>query len=159
MKVTVKRFADNGNASLGLLYIDGIFQCFTVEDEERATKVYGETRVPNGVYKLSLRKSGRYHNKYKVRYEGIHKGMLCVHNKPNWVLDNLGIKFQYILIHTGNTDKHTAGCLLLNDAVSGQTFSGNHSVDAYKRVYPIIADHLAAGGECTIEYTDIEEGK
>lgn len=159
MKITVKRFADNGKASLGLLYIDGIFQCFTVEDEERSVKKYAETRVPNGTYKISLRKSGRFHTKYSERYKDIHKGMLCVHNKPNWVLDNLGIKFQYILIHTGNTEKHTAGCLLLNDDVSSRSFSGSHSVDAYKRIYPIIANHLADGGTVEIEYTDIEEGK
>ncbi len=48
MKLTVKRFADNGETTLGILYIDGVFECFTVEDQEqKGDKVKGETRVPN----------------------------------------------------------------------------------------------------------------
>ena len=37
----------------------------------------------------------------------MHKGMLP------WVQDVPG--FEYILIHTGNTDEHTSGCLLVGD--------------------------------------------
>ena len=40
------------------------------------------------------------------KYGDMHKGML-------WVRDIPG--FEYILIHTGNTDEHTSGCLLVGD--------------------------------------------
>jgi len=159
MKLTVKRFADNSDTTLGILFIDGVFECFTVEDEERQTKVMGETRVPNGTYDIKLRSVGGFHNRYSAKYGSMHKGMLCVHNKPNWILENAGMSFQYILIHTGNTDEHTAGCLLVNDAVSGKTFTGSSSVDAYKKVYPKVASALVSGDSVTIEYVDIEEGK
>jgi hypothetical protein len=159
MRVTVKRFADNGDTTLGVLYVDGIFQCFTVEDEERATKVKGETRVPNGVYKIGLRKEGGYHTKYKSRYADMHKGMLCIYNTAGWKIVTDKMSFQYILIHTGNTDEHTMGCLLVNDAVSGKTFTGSSSRDAYVDLYPIIASAIERGEEVTIEYVDIEEGK
>jgi len=159
MKLTVKRFADNSDTTLGILFIDGVFECFTVEDEERQTKVMGETRVPNGTYDIKLRSVGGFHNRYSAKYGSMHKGMLCVHNKPNWILENAGMSFQYILIHTGNTDEHTAGCLLVNDAVSGKTFTGSSSVDAYKKVYPKVASALESGDSVTIEYIDIEEGK
>tara|TARA_Y100000310_G_scaffold167497_1_gene167271 strand:- start:3929 stop:4408 length:480 start_codon:yes stop_codon:yes gene_type:complete len=159
MKLAVKRFADNGNTTLGILYIDGIFECFTVEDEERETKKKGETRVPNGTYDVKLRNSGGYHQKYSSRYGSMHKGMLCIHNKADWILQNDGMVFQYILIHTGNTEKHTAGCLLVNDAVSGKTFTGSSSRDAYLDFYPKVVKELNNGCEVTIEYTDIETGK
>jgi hypothetical protein len=159
MRLTVKRFADNGDTTLGILYVDGIFQCFTVEDEERATKVKGETRVPDGVYKVALRKEGGFHNKYTKKYGAMHKGMLCIFNQPGWKIEKDGMSFQYILIHTGNTDEHTMGCLLLNDAVSGSTFTGSSSVNAYKKLYPIIASEIERGGEVSIEYVDIETGK
>lgn len=159
MKITVKRFADNGDTTMGLFYIDGIFKCFTIEDEERSVKVKGETRIPNGIYKLGLRKEGGYHAKYSKKYEGMHKGMLCIYNKPNWKIEKDGLSFQYILIHTGNTDEHTMGCLLLNNAVDGKKFIGSSSVDAYKAVYPIIANAIEKGEEVTIEYIDIETGK
>ena len=159
MKLTVKRFADNGKATMGALYIDGIFECFTIEDEQRDVKVMHETRVPEGIYDVTLRAEGGYHNKYTKRYGDMHKGMLCIHNKPNYVLENNGLKFQYILIHTGNNDDHTSGCLLVNDAVSGKTFSGSSSRDAYMDFYPKVRDVLLKGEKVTIEYVDVEEGK
>jgi hypothetical protein len=160
MNIDVKRFADNNDTSLGIFFIDGVFETFTVEDQEqKGDKVKGETRVPNGTYQISLREQGGYHNRYTKKYGSMHKGMLCIHNKPDWVLENNGKTFQYILIHTGNTDEHTMGCLLLNDAVSAKTFTGSSSVDAYKRVYPKIAKALKSGEKVTITYTDIEEGK
>jgi len=159
MELTVKRFADNGDTTLGAFYIDGVFQCFTVEDEERAEKVKGETRIPNGIYNIKLREAGGFHDRYKKKYGNIHKGMLCVHNTNDWKIQKDGMTFQYILIHTGNTDDHTAGCLLLNDAVSGSTFTGSSSVNAYSRIYPVIARALTQGESVTIEYVDIETGK
>ena len=159
MKIEVKRLADNGDTTLGVLYINGVFECFTVEDEERSTKKRGETRVPNGTYDINLRAEGGFHSKYKVKYKNMHKGMLCIHNKPNWKLENDDMSFQYILIHTGNTEKHTAGCLLVNDAVSGKTFTGSSSRDAYMDIYPKIVKALDSNEKVTITYTDIETGK
>ena len=159
MDIVIKRFADNGNATLGVLYINGIAKCFTVEDEERDVKVKGETRVPEGVYKIALRSEGSYHKRYTDKYGDMHKGMLCIYNAPHWKIENKGMTFQYILIHTGNTEKHTMGCLLLNDGVSMASFSGSSSVNAYKRIYPIIAQAILDGEKVTIEYKDIEEGK
>ena len=160
MKLEVLRFADDGEATLGILFIDGIFKCFTVEDQEqKGEKVMNETRVPDGTYDIKLRAEGGYHNRYADKYGDMHKGMLCIHNAPNWKIETSTHNFQYILIHTGNTDDHTSGCLLLNDAVSGSTFVGSSSVNAYKRIYPEIAKALTDGGTVTIMYKDIEYGK
>jgi hypothetical protein len=159
MKLTVKRFADNGDTTLGILYVNGVFNCFTVEDEERAIKKQGETRVPNGIYKIGLRKEGSYHTKYATQYGSIHKGMLCIYNAAGWKIEKNGMSFQYILIHTGNTDEHTMGCLLVNDSVSGKTFTGSSSKDAYVDLYPVVASAIEKGEEVTIEYIDIEDGR
>lgn len=159
MKITVKRIADNGDATIGVLYIDGVFHCFTIEDQEqKGDKVMHETRIPNGTYKIALRNAGGFSDRYAKKYEEIHEGMLCIYNAPEWKIEANGKSFQYILIHTGNTDDHTSGCLLLNDAVSGSTFSGSSSVNAYKRIYPIIRDAVKTC-EVEITYIDIEEGK
>jgi len=159
MEIVVKRFADNGDATLGILYINGVFECFTVEDEEREDKVKGETRVPEGTYAINLRSEGSFHAKYANKYGDMHKGMLCIHNAKGWKIEAKGMTFQYILIHTGNTEKHTMGCLLVNDAVSGKTFTGSSSVDAYKDLYPKVAQAILDGEKVTIQYVDIEEGK
>lgn len=160
MELKVLRVSDSGEATLGVFYINGIAICGTVEDQEQeGDKVMHETRVPNGKYMVGLRDEGGYNEKYKSRYSSFHKGMLCIYNKPNWIIENNGKKFQYILIHTGNSDDHTSGCLLPNYVLDFLNDTGGRSGDAYKHIYPIIAEAIERGEEVTIEYIDVETGK
>ena len=163
MKLEVIRFSSGTDSTNGLLLevieqgneIDGLWQqkkflAYTLEDEQRDTKVFGETRIPNGVYKLGLRKVGGYHARYTKRFPHIHIGMLHVLNVPG---------FEYILIHCGNTDEHTAGCLLVGDSqennlITKDGFIGK-STQAYKRIYPRIAEAIECGEEVTITYKTI----
>ena len=154
MKLEVLRFSSENDSTNGLLFdvTDGRrFLCYTLEDEHRDVKEYGETRVPAGEYNITLRTVGGFHGRYLKKYGEMHKGMLWVREVPN---------FEYILIHTGNTDEHTAGCLLLGNSQQANFGSSNgfvgSSVDAYKRVYPAIAAELESGKEVTITYTDFD---
>jgi len=155
MKLKVLRFSSQEDSTSGLLFLDGDlglkFLCYTLEDEKRALKVRGETRVPAGTYKIELRTEGGFHNKYKNKYGRFHKGMLHVTNVPN---------FEYILIHTGNTDEHTAGCLLVGDSQENNNiikdgFIGK-STNAYKRIYPDISKAVENEEDVTIEYIDFD---
>ena len=155
MKLKVLRFSSQEDSTSGLLFLEGKkgleFLSYTLEDERRVLKVKGETRVPSGTYKLELRTEGGFHEKYKRKYGGFHKGMLHVTNVPN---------FEYILIHTGNTDEHTAGCLLVGDSQENNViikdgFIGK-SVNAYKRIYPNISKAINGNEEVTIEYIDLD---
>ena len=155
MKLKVLRFSSQEDSTSGLLFLEsdlGLqFLCYTLEDEARALKVRGETRVPAGTYEIKLRTEGGFHGRYTKRIAGMHKGMLHVINVPN---------FKWILIHTGNTDEHTAGCLLVGDAQENNKiikdgFVGK-STNAYKRIYPPIAKALEKGEKVTIEYIDLD---
>ena len=153
MKFEVLRFSSQKDSTLGMLFdvTNGRkFLCFTLEDEARDVKVKGETRIPAGCYKLKLRKEGGFHNRYTKKYGAWHKGMIHVQDVPG---------FTYILWHTGNTDEHTDGCLLLgNTAQQNVTEDGfvGASNDAYKRVYPPIAAALEAGEDCEVTYVDYD---
>ena len=155
MELIVFRFSSQEDSTSGLLFEKGdlgiSFLCYTLEDERRALKVKGETRVPSGTYKLAFRKEGGFDARYKKKYPGIHKGMIQVMDVPN---------FEYILIHQGNTDEHTAGCLLVGDSQENNIiikdgFIGK-SANAYKRIYPSIAKQLELGNEVTITYIDYD---
>jgi hypothetical protein len=67
--------------------------------------------------------------------------------------------FQYILIHTGNTDEHTSGCLIMGDTQQDLDVNFNGMVgasgNAYKKLYPKIAKELLIGEKVTIEYSKI----
>ncbi len=139
MIVKLVRFSSQEDSTLGLLYIDGAFQCFTIEDEFREEKVHGETRIPEGIYELGIRAEGGFHEQYKQRFRGVHKGMIEVLDVPN---------FKYILLHIGNWEHQSEGCLLVgNSAKQNVTGTGMvlESKIAYLRVYPIIMRALQKG--------------
>ena len=112
MRIDLIRYNSTNNYTDGMLLIDGKFQCYTIEDEGRTKKMYGETRIPNGYYDVTFRKEGRFHNKYTNKFD-FHKGMLLISNAPDSKLVTKKMEFQYILIHIGKTDKDTAGCILI----------------------------------------------
>src|SRR6056300_888421 len=106
MELEVLRFSSQKDSTNGILFdvTEGRkFLSYTLEDEYRKEKVAGETRIPAGTYKITLRTTGGFHGRYEKKYGAMHKGMLWVRDVPG---------FEYILIHTGNTDEHTSGCLL-----------------------------------------------
>lgn len=154
MKLNVIRHQFGKDATNGLLFIDGVFECYTLEDEVRDAKVHSETAIPLGTYEIKFRNIGGFDTKYKARYgTTFHKGMLELQDVPN---------FKYILIHTGNTDEHTAGCLLLGetqqDLDKGKDGFVGGSGDAYKKMYPKVRDALLNGEKVTIEYSNINLG-
>ena len=154
MKLDVLRFSSEKDSTSGLLFdVTGKrkFLCYTLEDEYRTKKVMQETRIPAGTYEIKYRKEGGHHNRYIKRYPDIHRGMLHVTNVPN---------FKWILIHCGNTDEHTAGCLLLGDTqennqIKADGFIGKSS-QAYIRVYDYVAKALDMGEKVMITYYDFD---
>ena len=152
MKLTVVRHQFGTDATCGILYIDGVFECYTLEDQYQAVKVMHETCIPEGTYNIEFRKTGGFHAKYSERYKNAHYGMLHIQDVPN---------FTYILIHTGNTDEHTSGCLIVGETqqdleISKDGFIGSSTV-AYKKMYAKVAGQLLQGKKVTIEYTTINK--
>ena len=81
-------------ATLGVLFVDGVFACFTLEDQLRDDgKIAHETAIPAGHYEVRLTHSQRF-----------QRIMPEVLNVPN---------FTGIRIHQGNTTGDTSGCILV----------------------------------------------
>ena len=154
MKLEVLRFSSGKDSTSGVLFDctrGREFLCYTLEDQYQTKKVMQETRIPAGKYEIKYRKEGGFHKRYNERYPDIHRGMLHVTNVPN---------FKWILIHVGNTDEHTAGCLLLGDTQENNQIKTNgfigKSSQAYVRVYDKIANALDMGEGVTITYFDFD---
>ena len=154
MELEVLRYSSQEDSTIGALFdhTNGTkFLCYTLEDEYREVKVMHETRIPAGTYTITLRDFGGFHERYQQRFPEIHKGMLWVRDVPG---------FEFILIHCGNTDEHTAGCLLVGETQSSNVKEGNgfigRSTQAYFDIYPSIAGALEAGEEVTITYIDYD---
>lgn len=107
MKIEVKRIAKRNTYTIGKMYIDGNYFCDTLEDVDRGInqkdsldtikkiKVAGATAIPTGTYKVIVNMSPKFQR-----------------NLPR-LIDVPG--FEGILIHRGNTDKDTAGCILVGE--------------------------------------------
>ncbi|MEO0895853.1 MAG: DUF5675 family protein [Bacteroidota bacterium] len=155
MQLQVIRYSSGDESTLGMLFDvtnEKKFLAYTLEDEHRDDKVLGETRIPAGTYEIKFRKTGGFHDRYSKNsnYKDIHKGMLHVTGVPN---------FTFILIHVGNTDDNTAGCLLVADgAHQNLTQAGRiqSSILAYRRIYPDIAQALEDGKRVGIQYINYD---
>lgn len=147
MEIRVVRYSSNQNETQSIISVDGEKIAFGLEDEYRDTKVMGETRIPQGEYKVAVRLFGSHHAKYKSRFSW-HKGMLELKDVPN---------FSDILIHIGNSDKDTAGCVLVGlDIVPSESkFILAYSERGYKRLYEKVIDE-AIKGNVTIKIVDAD---
>jgi hypothetical protein len=138
MKLLVERFDSGSNDTLGRLYIDGKFYCYTLEDEKRDVKVMHETRIPEGTYKVGLVNAPSHTPRYG------HE-MLWIKDVP---------KFTGILIHMGNTENHTSGCLLVGMRIG--TLNNKRAVldskTAYNKIYPVISEAIKRGEDVEIKY-------
>jgi hypothetical protein len=93
MLIVVKRLYKGENSVIGEMTVDGIFECFTLEDVERPVKIKGETAIPKGTYKVIINQSNRF------------KRLLpLLLNVPG---------FEGVRIHSGNTNHNTEGCILV----------------------------------------------
>jgi hypothetical protein len=105
MELKLIRTKSNNEYTEGKLYINGVYFCDTLEDKDRGLlqsmsvdtiktiKVYGETCIPYGTYKVEL----SYSPKFKKTMPAI--------------LDVKG--FTGVRIHNGSYTYHSFGCLLV----------------------------------------------
>lgn len=110
MKITLKRNFKSERYTIGDLFLNDEFFCNTIEDKVRdlpaicpdtpkrkqchcKEKVYAETAIPAGIYKVTLGESPRFKRILPI-----------IHDVPH---------FLGVLIHTGNTEEHSAGCIIV----------------------------------------------
>ena len=113
MQITIKRLHKTDVSTIGELLIDGIFECYTLEDIERPVKIKAETAIPKGTYKVIINQSNRF-----------KRLMPLLLNVPN---------FEGVRIHAGNTNHDTEGCILVGRTRS-KDFIGQ-SKKAYEKLF------------------------
>lgn len=101
MRLRLIREPSKHGATLGVLFVDGVFEAWTLEDVIREQKIAGQTAIPAGRYDVALTHSPRFN---RVLPE--------VLRVPN---------FTGVRVHAGNKAQDTAGCILV----------GQHRGDAW----------------------------
>jgi hypothetical protein len=127
MLIEVKRFEFKDTYTIGKMYIDNIYECYTLEDVVRkGAKVNGQTAIPTGTYNLIINHSNRF-----------NRDLPLLENVPN---------FTGVRIHAGNTSQHTEGCILVGTTWTGKDFIGNSKV-AFNKLF----DKLQKAKKVTIK--------
>ena len=134
MKLIVVRRVITPKSTAGDLYIDNVWRCYTLEDcdrflEQGGEKVYGQTAIPRGTYKVEVSDSPRFGRRLPIlldvpRYTGVR-------------------------IHCGNDADDTEGCILVG-ALQQPNFVGN-SKAAFAMVFPLIDAAFRRGEDITLE--------
>ena len=147
MKTKIIRVAQGKESTLSHLYIDGIFQCFLLEDKIRAVKIMKQTAIPEGIFRLQLNTWGGMNKTYFPTSGPIHKGMIEIADLPT---------FSAVYIHVGNTIVETAGCPLvgLSYIKKDGEYQVLQSADAYRQVYRKLYE-VATGKDNQIEISNI----
>lgn len=107
LKLIRKVFTDK--STIGELYVNGKFECFTLEDKDRklesgGKKEYAVTAIPKGTYQVV--------NSFSNRFQKYLPELL---NVP---------QFSGVRIHPGNKAEDSEGCILVGTTKS-QDFIGN----------------------------------
>lgn len=136
--IKIIRVAQGKQTTLSHLYINGIFNCYLLEDYIRESKVAGSTCIPVGIFDLKLNRTANMNTSYKNRYPNLHQGMIQIADIKT---------FDMIFIHIGNFHQETNGCPLTGhywDLVSGN-YQMSQSAFAYQLIYPKLVKEIQAG--------------
>jgi hypothetical protein len=135
------------NSTQGELFIDGVFECYTLEDKDRkldgsmhpeeikAKKIAAETCIPRNA---------------------THEVVLVMSPKHGRLIPQLlGVKgFKSIQIHIGNFISDTLGCILVGQraVLNAKTkeWELSSSTKAFDALYKKISDCIAADGRVFI---------
>lgn len=107
MKLELIRDRSTDKATTGRLLIDGVFQCWTLEDIVRPAKIAHVTAIPSGTYKVTITESARFKRRLPL------------------LMDVPG--FDGIRIHPGNCAADTDGCILVGTSKTLDWISGSRS--------------------------------
>jgi len=124
MNIILKRFEFGDTYTIGRLYVNNVYQCFTLEDAVRDTKIAGTTAIGEGTFKVVITRSNRF-----------GKDMPLLLNVPN---------YEGVRIHSGNTSKDTEGCIILGETWDKGDFVGGSRV-AYNKFFTKLKEGLENG--------------
>lgn len=138
MKLTLKRIAKKSSYTIGKLYIDGVYECDTLEDTDRGltqdmllseikeNKIKGVTAIPSGTYGITLNVISPKFSK-RSQYKSIGGKLPRLLNVPG---------YEGVLIHIGNTAQDSEGCILVGqNSVVGKVLNSTATFNAlYKKL-------------------------
>ncbi|ELK0881181.1 hypothetical protein QJG44_001967 [Campylobacter jejuni] len=108
-----------------------LFECFSLEEDKEGLESGKDLRIPEGNYNLKRHSPSRFENTLRSITKKDDDTMINVYN------DDVPSS-RAILIHWGNTDKDTQGCILLGFTKDNNNESVGQSRQACKEFYDLM---------------------
>ena len=152
MKLRLERRWPKATYTIGVLFIDGIRYCETLEDHDRGLKqsdpllyiqkrkIAGETAIPKGTYEVSM-------NVTSPKYAGVAWYYNFCRGKMPRLKDVPG--FDGILIHPGTTALDTKGCILVGKNTKKGKLTDSRA--CFMEIYKLMKEAADNGEKITIE--------
>ncbi|EJT9535462.1 hypothetical protein N4C74_000301 [Campylobacter jejuni] len=136
MKVTINRRYTGKTCVIGKFKVLGdddkiLFECFSLEEDKEGLESGKDLRIPEGNYNLKRHSPSRFENTLRSITKKDDDTMINVYN------DDVPSS-RAILIHWGNTDKDTQGCILLGLTKDNNNESVGQSRLACKEFYDLM---------------------
>lgn len=136
MKITIIRRYTGKTCVIGKFKVlddegEILFQCFSLEEDKEGLERGKDLRIPEGNYKLKRHSPSRFENTLRSITKKEEDTMINVYN------DEVPAS-RAILIHWGNTDKDTKGCILLGLTKDNNNESIGQSRRACKEFYDLM---------------------
>ena len=140
--IKIKRLKKGKKSTLGKLYINDVFFCYTLEDKvrTRGIKIKGETAIPDLTYKGKITFSNRF-----------KRDMLLIYNKPDLSIEDGVVRFTGVRIHGGNTHNNTEGCVLVAHNIAQSPDENHEDYIIYKTAeYDLMKKLKSLGGDFVV---------
>ncbi|HEF9821477.1 TPA: hypothetical protein SB201_001694 [Campylobacter coli] len=108
-----------------------LLECFSLEEDKEGVERNKDLRIPEGIYDLKRHSPSRFENTLRSITKKDDDTMINVYN------DEVPAS-RAILIHWGNTDKDTQGCILLGLTKDNNNESVGQSRQACKEFYDLM---------------------
>ncbi|EAI7603180.1 hypothetical protein CNV92_03695 [Campylobacter jejuni] len=136
MKITINRRYTGKTCVIGKFKVLDdeekiLFECFALEEDKEGLESGKDLRIPEGNYNLRRHTPSRFENTLRSITKKDDDTMINVYN------DEVPAS-RAILIHWGNTDKDTQGCILLGLTKDNNNESVGQSRQACKEFYDLM---------------------
>ena len=150
--VSLHRFMDDGETTLGILFVNQQLICYTLEESMQSSGIKLPYRIPAGTYAFNF-------DKRETPLTAIYS------QQYPWFTYHLEIKevprFDTVYLYLGDPDNAHKGCVQIADSLSVASLSNNlaDSIKAYQRLYEKLNELMNDGEKLCITIHDEAELK
>ena len=156
--ITLQRFELQEERTFSNLIVNNKVIAVTIEDTVRDIKIQGKTAIPYGTYELGLRTSPKFSDSYyyssdfkklitKDEFVRLRFKLDYQAHKMIWLknVKNDKMSFEFVLIHWGNTELDTEGCIIVGSEITPTSVIKSRL--KYINIYSSLVEQIKLGNK------------